>query len=42
MGQGDVVNDASSRWTNWQVAVALMALAAGLYAASVVIIVVRN
>jgi hypothetical protein len=42
MGQGDVVKDGPNRWTNWRVATVLMALAAGLYVASVVIILVRN
>jgi hypothetical protein len=31
-----------SQWTNWQVGVALLAFAAALYAASIVIILVRN
>lgn len=33
---------APARWTNWQVAMALLVVAGGLYAASVVIILVRN
>jgi hypothetical protein len=37
-----VVRDAARRWTNRQVATVLLALAAGLYLVSVVIIVVRN
>jgi hypothetical protein len=36
------VTDSSSQWTNRQVALVLMALAAVLYLTSVAIIVVRN
>jgi hypothetical protein len=42
MGQGGGVNEPRRAWTNRRIGMLLVACAAGLYAVSVIIVLVRN